>query len=67
MPKSYLSIPPGGPITEPNERFGPNDSSDTASERQSRDIAPDRAVDSDEAGLAHTPPDPARNGGHNDG
>ncbi|WP_459618576.1 hypothetical protein [Bordetella sp. 2513F-2] len=28
-----------------------------------QDVAPDEAVDADEAGLARTPPDPARNGG----
>jgi hypothetical protein len=27
------------------------------------DIAPDNIVDEGSAGLAHTPPDPARNGG----
>lgn len=27
------------------------------------DIEPDESVDADEAGLAYTPPDPARNGG----
>jgi len=28
-----------------------------------RDVEPDRVIDEEDAGLAHTPPDPARNGG----
>jgi hypothetical protein len=36
----------------------PRDSDDPA-----EDVEPDRTVGEDEAGLAHTRPDPARNGG----
>lgn len=39
------------------------DVEDTVDDEIADDVAPDRIVDEDEAGLARTPPDPERNGG----
>jgi hypothetical protein len=39
------------------------DVENTADDEIADDVAPDRIVDEDEAGLARTPPDPERNGG----
>lgn len=38
----------------------------TGDEPLEDDIEPDRIVPDEEAGLAHTPPDPVRNGGRTD-
>ncbi len=47
---------PAAPVNAPTVE---GDSDDIIAD----DVAPDRIVDEDQAGLAHTRPDPARNGG----
>jgi len=93
--KPHPTTQPARAAEQPEDRFGPSDSSDTASERppqerdlesdaagtgarpaaeppylapdaDPQDVEPDKSVDADDAGLAYSPPDPARNGGDSD-
>ena len=60
-------LPPGAAATD-SDSGGAGERASVAprertSEEDGADISPDRLIGEDEAGLAHTPPDPRRNGG----
>ncbi|WP_094842720.1 hypothetical protein [Bordetella genomosp. 11] len=61
---SGSDLGPGTPDTD-TDASGTGDRADVEgdSDPVGNDVASDRIVDEDQAGLAHTRPDPARNGG----
>lgn len=57
---------PGDAGDSDSDRYNTGERADvenTVDDEIADDVAPDRIVDEDEAGLAHTQPDPERNGG----
>jgi hypothetical protein len=62
---SASDVGPGAPDTD-TDASGTGERADVEGEPDgpmADDIAPDSIVDEGSAGLAHTPPDPTRNGG----
>lgn len=62
---SGSDLGPGAPDTD-SDASGTGERADVEGEPDgpgADDVAPDRIVDEDQAGLAHSRPDPTRNGG----